>query len=99
MFKSAVHAVELAYVFNNLGNNIYAGEVDPKVAAKVRESWVNFAKTGDPSVDGVEWKPYKTDVRDTMVIERDGWECVPDPSKAARELLVRAFGDDPYHVW
>ncbi|MBQ9003505.1 MAG: carboxylesterase family protein, partial [Eggerthellaceae bacterium] len=56
MFKSAVHAVELAYVFNNLEDGIYAREVDPAVAAKVQQSWINFAKTGDPSVDGVQWK-------------------------------------------
>jgi carboxylesterase type B len=44
MYKSAVHAVELAYVFNNLKDDIYAGEVDPRTAAKVQESWVNFAR-------------------------------------------------------
>jgi len=99
MFKSAVHAVELPYVFNNLEDDIYTGEVDPAVAAKAQESWVNFAKTGDPSISDVEWKPYDTDARYTMVIEKDGWECVSDPSKTARELLEKAYGDEPYHVW
>ena len=99
MYKSAVHAVELAYVFNNLEDDIYAGVVDPALAAKVQESWVNFAKTGDPSVDGVAWKAYDTAAKDTMVIEKDKWECVSDPSKTARELLEKAYGNDPYHVW
>ena len=99
MYKSAVHAIELAYVFNNLEDDLYAGAVDPQTAAKVQESWVNFAKTGDPSINGVSWKAYNTDTRDTMVIEKDKWECVPDPSKIARELLKKAYGDEPYHVW
>lgn len=99
MYKSAVHAVELAYVFNNLNDNIYAGEVDPRTAAKVQESWVNFAGTGDPSVEGARWKKYNTDTRDTMVIEKDKWECVSDPSKKSRELIKKAFGDRPYYVW
>jgi len=99
MFKSAVHAVELPYVFNNLDDDIYTGEVDPAVAAKAQESWVNFAKTGDPSINEAEWKPYDTDARYTMVIAKDGWECVSDPSKTARELLEKAYGDEPYHVW
>lgn len=99
MFKSAVHAVELAYVFNNLENVEYSGEVDPAVASKAQESWVNFAKTGDPSISEAEWKAYDTDTRDTMVIAKDGWACVSDPSKTARELLEKAYGDEPYHVW
>ena len=99
MYKSAVHAVELAYVFNNLKDDIYAGVVDPETAAKVQESWINFAKTGDPSIDGVAWGKYTTATKDTMVIEKDKWECVSDPSKTARELLEKAYGDEPYHVW
>ena len=99
MYKSAVHAVELAYVFNNLEDEMSAGEVDPATAAKVQESWVNFAKADDLSVEDAAWKAYNTDTRDTMVIEKDAWECVSDPSKVARELLEKAYGDEPYHVW
>ena len=99
MYKSAVHAVELAYVFNNLKDDIYAGEVDSGTAAKVQEAWVNFAGTGDPSVKGVLWKKYNTGTRDTMVIEKDKWECVSDPSKKTRELLKKAYGNKPYYVW
>ncbi|MBQ9042980.1 MAG: carboxylesterase family protein [Eggerthellaceae bacterium] len=57
-YTSAVHAVELAYVFNNLDDTLYTGEIDPATAARVQESWVNFAKTGDPSIAGVTWKAY-----------------------------------------
>ena len=99
MYKSSVHAVELAYVFNNLDDGIYAGEVDPEVAAKVQESWVNFAKTGDPSIGDAKWERYSTDARDTMVIKKGKWECVSDPSKTPRELLEKAYGDEPYRVW
>ena len=98
MYKSAVHAVELAYVFNN-EDSLYAGEVDPETAAKVQESWTNFAKTGDPSIDGAVWKPYNTGTRDTMVIGKEKWECISDPSKTPRELLEKAYGDEPYHIW
>ena len=99
MYKSAVHAVELAYVFNNLEDGLYAGVVDPTTAARVQESWINFAKTGNPSIDGVPWKAYNSMTRDTMVIDQDAWTCVSDPSKTARELLEKAYGDKPYHVW
>ena len=99
MYKSAVHAIELAYVFNNLEDDIYAGEVDPDTAAKAQEAWINFAKAGDPSIEGAEWAKYNTDDRQTMVIEKDGWKCESDPSKVPRELLEIAYGDEPYPVW
>ena len=99
MYKSAVHAVELAYLFNNPEDGIYTGRIDSEAAAKAQQAWINFAKTGDPTGDGVVWKPYDTATRDTMVIQTGRWECVSDPSKTPRELLEKAFGDNPYHVW
>ena len=99
MYKSSVHAVELAYVFNNLDADIYAGEVDPDTARRTQEAWINFAKSGNPSIEGVEWRNYQTADRQTMVIGKEDWKCESDPSKTARELLARAYGDSPYHVW
>ena len=52
MYKSAVHAVELPYIFNNIETDQCAGEVAPNVAAKAQKSWISFAKTGDPTVQG-----------------------------------------------
>ena len=99
MYKSAVHAVELAYVFNNKDAAIYAGEVDADTMARTQEAWTNFAKTGDPSIKGTEWSVYDSKDRNTMVIEKDGWKMESDPSKTPRELLTRAYGDEPYSVW
>jgi len=99
MYKSAVHAIELAYVFNNLEDDIYAGEVDETTAQRAQESWTNYAKTGDPSIEGVEWKKYDSTDRYTMVIEKDQWECVSDPSKTAREFMTKVYGDEPLSLW
>lgn len=99
MYKSAVHAVELAYVFNNLKEDIYAGEVDKATAEKAQQAWTNYAKTGNPSIQDVEWKKYDADNRETMVIEKDGWKCEPDPSKTAREYMSRIYGDEPLSLW
>lgn len=67
--------------------------------AMYEEAWTNFAKDGNPSIEGAEWLAYNTSDRQTMVIEKDKWECVSDPSKTARELLEKAYGDEPYPVW
>ena len=66
----ACHAVELAYVFNNLDETIYTGDnIDKNLAAEVQEMWVNFAKTGDPSTESNDWRNYTYDDPDTIVLD------------------------------
>ena len=68
----ACHAVELAYVFNNLTETIYTGEnIDAGLAATVQEMWVNFAKTGDPSTETLRWQPYDGASRACMVLDAE----------------------------
>ena len=65
----ACHAVELAYVFNNPDETIYTGgKYKEELADTVQEMWVNFARTGDPSANGIKWEPYDSDTRKTMVL-------------------------------
>lgn len=86
-FKSACHAVELAYVLNNPQDDIYSGKVDEATAAIAQEAWTNFAKTGNPSVESVEWSKFDSTDRNTMVIELDGWHVDSDPLKRIREIM------------
>ena len=100
MYKSAVHAIELAYVFNNAEETtIYAGKVDKASAKRTQESWTNYAKTGDPSIEEAKWDKYDAKERMTMVMEKDKWECVSDPSKKARQLMTKVYKDVPYSLW
>ena len=99
MYRSAVHGVELGYVFNNLADNETSGVIDASSARKVQDSWISFARLGDPSIQEVRWGRYGVIGRDTMVIEKDGWHMESDPSFVARELLQTVYGDHPYHVW
>ena len=69
--RKACHAVELAYVFGNLEETIYTGEIaDETLSDTVMQMWTNFARTGDPSVDDLVWEPYKAQSRATMIISR-----------------------------
>lgn len=76
----ACHAVELAYVFNNLEDTIYTGKTpDPVLADTVQRMWVNFAKCGDPSIEGAEWPQYSEKTRNTMILgshvrTENGWK-------------------------
>lgn len=67
----ACHASELAYVFYSPEETIFSGEVDVDLARKMSNMWANFARTGDPSIDGFTWDKFDTDTRKTLVIGND----------------------------
>ena len=70
--RKACHAVELAYVFGNLEETIYTGEVaDESLSDLVMQMWTNFARTGDPSTDSLKWEHYNVNSRATMIISRE----------------------------
>lgn len=67
--RGAGHCMELAYVFGNLGETQYTGgPVDTLLSRRIQNMWVNFAKTGDPSADSIDWPEYNPDTRLTMVL-------------------------------
>ncbi|ODS52955.1 MAG: hypothetical protein ABS36_15555 [Acidobacteria bacterium SCN 69-37] len=60
---TAFHCAELAFCFHALGvpqNQLATGGGPEAMALQdhVAGAWVNFAKTGNPSQRGLEWKPY-----------------------------------------
>lgn len=70
--RKACHAVELAYVFGNLEETIYTGEVaDEALSDTVMQLWSSFARTGNPESDGLVWEKYTPHKRATMVFSRD----------------------------
>ena len=69
--RKACHAVELAYVFGNLEETIYTGEVaDETLSDVVMQMWTNFARSGDPSTADLIWEQFTEEERKTMIISR-----------------------------
>lgn len=86
-FRGACHAVELSYVFQNPQETIFTGEpADAGLTKIVGDMWANFARTGDPSVPGLDWNAYDEKLRSTAIISRSP-HIKNDPLKAQRELL------------
>ncbi len=87
MFRGACHAVELAYVFGNTDETIYTGTpADKELSELVMNIWSSFAKTGNPSTEGLEWAEFDSLKRATMVLEKQP-ELSYDILKAQRRLL------------
>lgn len=71
---TAFHTAEIAFVFHNLSEphlQIATGNAPAgyKLQDTVSQAWVNFARTGNPSQPGLEWKPFTATNPQTMVFD------------------------------
>ncbi len=71
---TAFHCAEIAFVFHNLADprvKLSVGGAADAMALqdKVATAWLNFAKTGNPSQPGLEFKPYTPQDPQTMVFD------------------------------
>lgn len=78
----AAHALELPFLFDNLADPVYRAQLGSDAPAELgralRESWIQFAKTGDPG-----WTRYTDQERAVMVFgTSSGVE--PDPREYHR---------------
>ena len=94
MFK-ACHALEIPFVFNNPDIAPFTGKGDDRydLAHSMSQTWINFARTGNPNVDGMpQWPAYDRESRATMIFdvpcriendprkeEREAWQGRPAP--------------------
>ena len=58
---------------------------------KVAQAWVNFAKTGNPSQPGLEWKPFTKESPQAMVFDTDS-KSVPLADDKLVSLLPAPAG-------
>lgn len=89
----AVHCMELPFVFNNISRceEMTGGGKDAYVLAdKMSQSWINFAKTGNPGHKGLPpWQKYSTANGATMFFDN---QCVEKYSHDRDILAITAKG-------
>lgn len=74
---ASCHALEIPFVFGTLttpGVERFTGEGPEALALseKMQDAWLAFAKTGNPSTEGLgEWPAYDSTRRATMVLDAD----------------------------
>ncbi|MBE6015638.1 MAG: carboxylesterase/lipase family protein [Lachnospiraceae bacterium] len=93
----ACHAVELAYVFNNLNETIYTGDnIDENLADTVQNMWVNFARCGNPSTESITWEKYD-ESRKTLILDSE-IAIIEDPLARQRKLLKSLIVEYPFNA-
>ena len=64
--QGSYHGAEIPYVFGNVQ--------DDTLAATMSRAWANFAKTGEPSAEGLpEWEPYDRENMATMILDDESY--------------------------
>lgn len=91
-WKGACHACELTYAFCNQEYEA-GGPYDPTLTKNFSKAFTNFARTGNPSQEGIEWRAYQPEGASTMVIGKDcSMKMQPTPRKNQADLLL------PYYL-
>ena len=84
------HTLEIPFIFNNIAIAKPLVGDSPEafaLANKVCDSWVAFARTGNPNTGALpHWPPFTLKDRDTMLFSDDS-EVEKDPIRAKRLLL------------
>ena len=87
----AFHCDDICFWFYNTDLMLThtGGGARPRaLSAKMANSFINFAKTGNPNGGGLpNWKPYSTQYGETMVLD-DVPVLVNDPDREARKSLA-----------
>src|ERR1051325_5560360 len=88
------HAMEIAFKFNHPEVSRAAGSRPERfqAARNMSRAWATFARTSNPSCDGIpRWPAYTLDTRATMFLDA---ECrvVDDPYSSERRLWQGGAG-------
>lgn len=86
----AGHAVELSFVFNtyeNVRSFVGPGDGPPRMAQRMHNTWVAFAKTGNPQTNIIPaWPAYDLAKRQTMIFNLQS-RVDSDPQSDLRSLM------------
>lgn len=93
-FYGAMHGLEIGFVFNQFFNVDVPTlpkktEETEKLSENMMNSWISFAKNGDPNHDGIpKWPQYDIQKRNTIVFDKN-IKIWKDPLSKEREMWNR----------
>jgi para-nitrobenzyl esterase len=91
------HALDIPFVFDNTDSEHTAfglttgTEEERSLADKVSDTWIAFARTGDPNCGKLpHWPTYSKNSRQTLVIDNTS-QIVEDPIRSRREIMQKVL--------
>ncbi len=87
----STHGLDIPLTFDNTDKSpgmVGTGPEPKKLAAAMAQAWVNFARTGNPSQEGLAWPEYEAQARKTMIFDVNS-RTVSDPDRETREFWAR----------
>ena len=87
----AFHASELPYLFGVQNNSVYkkwSPDYRDQTAKIMQDSWINFAKNGDPSTNHFKWKRFSNSSNYALI--GDSIKNIKSPFKERYQLLDHA---------
>jgi para-nitrobenzyl esterase len=88
------HTIEIPFVFDNVRASRLTADAPnaQALADKVSDTWIAFARTGDPNTPKLpRWPAFDTERRATMVFDNES-AVVDDPLRAQRVAMFAAMG-------
>jgi para-nitrobenzyl esterase len=87
----ASHAMEIPFVFDNVGYGksiVGSGAAQQTMADMMSDTWIAFARTGNPNTDRLPaWPPFTLEARPTMIFDLTP-RVVNDPRGEERRLFA-----------
>jgi para-nitrobenzyl esterase len=86
------HGTEVPLVFGTKVPVQFVGsgpEVDA-LSQRLMRAWLNFARSGNPSQEGLDWPRYDTERRLNMIFDAP-CRVVSDPDPVARDPVARGI--------
>lgn len=86
----APHGLDTPLVFDNADKAVGlcgTGTEPPKIATDMSQAWINFARTGNPSREGLAWPPYEAGSRKTMIFDVPS-HVASDPDSEVRQFFA-----------
>ncbi|MBY9016435.1 MAG: carboxylesterase family protein [Candidatus Lokiarchaeota archaeon] len=94
-FGFAFHSFEIPFVFNTIDKEDFAkGSIEndenaKTITKKVMDTWINFARTGNPNNKNIpNWPEYELDNRYTMILSEN-----PEVIKTSEDILREIWND------
>ena len=91
------HALDIPFIFDNTDSKhtVYGlttgTEEERSLADKVSDTWIAFARTGDPNCGKLpQWKTYSKESRNVMVINNTS-KIIEDPIKSRRIIMQKVL--------